>query len=245
MLKSWAECRARLKVCGKKLKSGLAQTRWMRSFVVFTVLFMTVFGSQGSAQTVSYATAADVQDKVIKLSNDLQDISKWPLVNNDMQMLGATYLSWVQGGQDAELKRFIADEARLTKLETQQQFTSKTLAETEADAANALSIAQTFADAFPCAILNFKVVIPEVGPRYVQFTTPTANCTGWALWSVQTGLQAKRDAFSPFGTVTATFDTTPKSGFTFAMPSTIPAHGTIQAYTLDSGGTKTVRQIEY
>lgn len=217
----------------------------MRSKTFYVVLFVVLMHSRGACQTVSYPTTQDVQAHMITLMADLRDSTKWGNLNQDFQDFFNTYLGWVQGGQVAEANRFQADEARIQTLEVQVPFLQKSISDAENDAANALSVAQTFADAFPCAILNLKVGPNDMGQRVVSFTTPTANCTGWAKWSVQTGLQLSRADFSPLGTVTPTFDATLKSGFTFAMPSTIPIHGTVQAVTYDQGGTKTVRQIEF
>jgi hypothetical protein len=141
---------------------------------------------------------------------------------NDLQMLMNSYLSMVQGGYLAEQQRFEADELRLKVIEQSQAM---------------------FADAFPCAILGLKVVKTDAG-RVVQFTTPTDTCTAWAAWMGQTGLQASRASFS--GTSIGSYDPTRKSVFSFVLPASAPEHGTIQAFTFDSGGAKqTPRQIEY
>jgi hypothetical protein len=143
-------------------------------------------------------------------------------MTNDLQMLMNSYLSMVQGGYAAEQQRFETDELRLKVLEQSSAL---------------------LADAFPCAILGLKVVKSDAG-RFVQFDTPSDTCTAWAAWMGQTGLQASRGSFS--GTSIGSYDATRKKSFSFALPTSAPEHGTIQAFTFDSGGAKQPpRQIEY
>lgn len=110
--------------------------------------------------------------------------------------------------------------------------------------AGATLMSSDFIDMFPCAVLNMKVGLNLLGQRVLTFMTPTP-CSAWAQYSGQTGLQSTRATFSPIGTLTQSFDPTLATSFTFQMSSSIPAHGTVQAFTYASGGDKLTRQVEF
>jgi hypothetical protein len=214
--------------------------------ILFCLLLLSGISS---AQTVSYANAVDVQTACLKVMADIRIADNWGLLNNDGQGCLNTYLSYVEGGKDAELKRFLADEAKIAALDTKQQAQGNhldqiggALGTTQAQMNQATA---NFLDAFPCVIIGLKVVTIGTAKPYVQFNTPTNTCTAQAAWSGQTGLRSTpRIAFN--GTIIGVYDPTPKGAFTFTVPDSAPIHGTYQVFTYDSGGVKQpVRQIEY
>jgi hypothetical protein len=215
--------------------------------VILAVVILTSLSS--FPQTVSYSTAQDVQDHMIRLAADLRDMTKWGQINQDFQDLFNSYMSFVQGGRDAEEKRFQADEAKIATLDTNQQAQGNQLDQI----GGALGTTQgqmnkmtdNFIDAFPCVIVGLKVVTIGTARPYVQFSTPTNTCTAQAAWSAQTGLRSTpRIAFA--GTIIGVYDPIQKGAFTFTVPDSAPARGTYQVWTYDAGGVKQPsRQIEY
>jgi hypothetical protein len=170
-------------------------------------------------------TACFAQTTVYASPEDVQrnGLKLFNDMTNDLQMVMNSYLSMVQGGYAAEQKRFEDDELRIKALEQAQVM---------------------FADGFPCAILGLKVVKTDAG-RFVQFTTPSDTCTGWAAYSGQIGLATSQARTQFSGTSLGTYDPTQKKVFSFALPDSAPAHGTFQVWTYDAGVKQNPRQVEY
>jgi hypothetical protein len=221
------------------------------------LLAATLLLSGGSclAQTVSYASAADVQAACLTISLDFNaGLQSWGKLNNDFQMCLNTYLSWVQGGQAAETQRFEVNEGRIKSLEQWRDGMAPKLTEIETasdqaatQAANALSLAQSIIDAHPCDILNFKAEPNELGVLTFSFTTPRP-CTGWlsgGYIGTLPNLQTTHAACPTNGTITGAQDNTVKTSWSWAIPASWPAHGCVVVRTWDQYGNVTPKQFTY